>query len=299
VVRLRGRFTSRRSDKNYYGGYFQATPAMFLNNPYNRHYSYTGSRPFENQPLSSVLGTRDNDSLFTATENWAALVDNSNFGVGIWQENTFLFGSRYTIGASSGRYENEYPCNGLIPVLNDVIDHNIVYSSPVTEFIVGSLSEIRQHVYSKFREPLVPDFKFKKDRQNWAYGGGLRDQGWPILDEELKIRSLSIGGEMLSRYGVWPTANVSKMYIKMAYRGVPRKARLFWRTTEQDRNFPSDQSVIFDLINDGKPHLYEFDMRKIATWKGNIKQFLFAPLGYTAVNPDDEVRLQYISAIPE
>ena len=114
-------------------------------------------------------------------ENWAALVNKSDYGIGIWSDNLYQFVTgASSISWSDTRYEGDAHETHIQPVQLDHLDHNIVYEFQA-DLIVGKVSEIRQYVYKKDHPIKLPDYHFKKDRQHWSYVNDLKDVGWPFL----------------------------------------------------------------------------------------------------------------------
>ena len=89
AVHARCRLVNDRPDHRQYPARRQECPALYTNGPWYRLMTYTGDRPFTGGELSRIekrKGERGPWSRWTATESWAALVDDHDFGLGIGPE---------------------------------------------------------------------------------------------------------------------------------------------------------------------------------------------------------------------
>lgn len=184
---------NNRSDKKWYGGNHQETPALYTNAPWYKLVSYLGDRPFENEPITVVVDKGDGKgwpwTQYYTPENWSALVNENNFGVGVYQPF-----STYTTAGFAGTDDDkgkdlgpkDSPTGYIAPLEKTILDWNIKRTYRAT-FIVGSIEEIRQTVYALAKKdiPQRPSWIFKTDRQNWTYTNAT-DEGFPITDS-LKI----------------------------------------------------------------------------------------------------------------
>ena len=84
VVKVRCRLTNARSDTTFYAARSQELPAIYTNPPFTKIFTYNGSSPFSGGALTQIVKAGPPWTSFMATESWTALVDNSNFGVGLY-----------------------------------------------------------------------------------------------------------------------------------------------------------------------------------------------------------------------
>ncbi len=86
-MKARCRLVNHRSDQTQYPARAQELPAVYTNAPWYRLMSYTGDRPFERQALAELTNSPPRSTFpwvgFSATENWAALVNEAGDGLGI------------------------------------------------------------------------------------------------------------------------------------------------------------------------------------------------------------------------
>lgn len=185
---------NNRSDKTQYPGGHQETPALYTNAQWYKLVSYLGDRPFENQPVTVVVDKGDNKgwpwTQYYTPENWSALVNEDNYGVGVYQPfSTYTTAGFHGGDDAKGKNFDEKagPTGYIAPLEKTILDWNIKRTYRAT-FIVGSIEEIRKTVYQLAQNdiPKRPNWVFKTDRQNWTYVNAI-DEGFPI-DDALKIK---------------------------------------------------------------------------------------------------------------
>jgi hypothetical protein len=287
VVKVRCRLNNARSDPNFYGGYGQELPALYTNPPFRNIYTYNGSSPFTGGTLTQIVQAGPPWTNFHATENWTALVDSSNWGVGL-----YCPGVQYTLGGTAGSNSGTdgYNTAYLSPVITEHIDHNIVYEYEYY-LIVGSRDEIRNYVYAH-QPPTLPHWHFKKDRQHWVYLY-TTDSGYPIAGK-LHVNLNSVDPVMMSNAKIWNVADVPKIYIRAKYSAANAYAQMFWQNMT-DGGFGSKSMWLF-LIPDGQYHTYAMDLSLSTLYTGVIKQLRFDPVNTGTAG--EYVDIDYISAYP-
>ena len=297
TVKVKHRITNQRSDKTFYNAQFQELPAIFTNAPFRKIMSYVGEKPFTNDALTDISTPAGSigSSYFRASENWAAMVRNDNWGLGVWKENHYTFSStRITMAGGEG--ETAPSGNYVSPIYSEILDHNIQYEFEYV-LIVGTLDQIRQYAYTKTRSQLVPDFTFTKDRQHWRYYDGMQDTGFPIQGE-LHIKMEQEKAELYSPEEFWPAASTPKLYISAAYQTNAKSARLYWRQNGDTFKFIPEKSITFPIQGDGTYRTYEIDLSKHPEWKGNIIQLMFAPIDANKGSVGQWVKIKRIASQP-
>lgn len=151
AVWVRATISNNRADKTNYGLYDQELPATYANGMFCDLYSYTGSTPWTNAPLTkfqSPSGPPWHPGKFTASENWAAFVDQENqFGMGVYNANqtTFLGGYAGNNGQCSGStYDDATGYIAPVGQLDLAWDETYTYEFAL---VVGYLKDIRTWVY--------------------------------------------------------------------------------------------------------------------------------------------------------
>ena len=152
TVHVRCRISINRADTTQYDARTQETPCVYLNGPYYRFVTYTGDKPFSNEPVEEF--TNKDNSFRYGTENWIALLNDKGRGVGLYRAGKYMFGSAYF---GSDRTSGEY--DGSSGYVNNhdflLFDHNGQYEYEY-DLVVGSLTDIRQFAYSQPRPDTMP-----------------------------------------------------------------------------------------------------------------------------------------------
>ena len=145
VIHMRYRCTNQRSDKTAYRPCPQELPAVYTISKLSRLMSYTGDKPFTQDTLTQVTNDWRKPwpwTRFVATERWAALVDDDDWGLGVFKDDGGEFH-----GGIHGDARSDDPKHGstayVAPIHMENFDHNIVYEHR-TEFVVGKLADIRK-----------------------------------------------------------------------------------------------------------------------------------------------------------
>lgn len=195
-VRARCRLVNARSDRRQYAARVQELPAVYTNAPWHRLMTYTGARPFAGEPLSQIppKGPVEGWTHWFGTENWSALVDDSGRGLGVWNPDCLRFSGGFN-GKPGAGGAKDAECGYIAPNRLEVLDHDITHEYRY-ELVLGTLEEIRAHVYRRAVRPRAPTWRFEKERQGWHYHDAS-DNGWPIRGE-LDTRTTGRDPQLLS-----------------------------------------------------------------------------------------------------
>ncbi|MFZ4509124.1 MAG: hypothetical protein ACOYON_15660 [Fimbriimonas sp.] len=272
TAQVRSRMVNRRSDMTQYTGRDQELPAVYTNGPWHRLVSYTGDRPFEND-LVSPIPAKFPWTRWQATENWAALVNDRNEGLGIWQPGvtTFLGGFAGDPGSGGAK---DFPTGYIAPLHQEILDHNITYEYRYT-LIVGSLDEIRRTVYAQPRSSRLPRFRFARDRQHWWYWNA-KDAGWPIRDE-LRVSLNEQNPQLLSPTGFWRAEAAPRLVIEAAFDTTQKDGRIFWARADAP-GFSGERSLPLAVVGDGKFRKYTVDLSSSPEYRGAIVALRWDPV---------------------
>ncbi len=278
-----------RKDLTQYPARAQECPALYTIGKLWRLVAYTGDKPFTNAPISVL----DSPALlarkmlvfarklkgnpwvpFNATENWAALVNQSGFGLGIWAPGDYRFSGGF-YGANHGTGGPADSQTGYIaPNFFDIIDHNIVYRYRYV-LIVGSVGKIRSWVYKHAPRPSPPQWNFIHDRQHWVYADA-HDTGWPIKG----CLNVSLAGrhpQLISPPCFWQAAKAPVLYIDAAFKTTEMTGALWWRGFKNSA-FSTRSRVVFPINGDGRYRLYAIRLLGNKAYHGAMAQLRIAPV---------------------
>lgn len=292
TVRIRSRTTINRADTTQYTSRPQEAPAVYLNGPYSRIFLYEGTQPFTGDGVSEL--TLQNDEVHHAPECWVAMLNSQGRGVGLFQPNQ----PRFNVGffgkpGSGGEFDD--PTGYLSGQEQVILDHNGVYNYQYT-LILGTLSDIRQFVYSQPRPPSLPDYRFAQDRQRWYYQNTV-DTGLPIRGE-LSVR---FDGDsepiVFSPEAFWQGRDVPKLYIQAAFTTPAPTARFWWRRSGDRSVIPApDRYIDFPIVGDGQYRTYELNLDQVPGWRDySIIQMAILPTKPNANQTGQTIRLRSVT----
>lgn len=273
TVHLKYRLTSDRRDQTAYVAMGQELPAVYTNGPLHRLFTYTGDAPFTSAPLQQITASHPPRwKHWTATENWAALVDDQDWGVGVYHPHVFDFTGGFAGKPGSGG-ASDNPTGYIAPLRKEHLDHNIVYDYQAT-LIVGTLAEIRKYVYDRRPAPQL-QFDFARDRRHWTRKN-CSDAGLPHRGR-WSLELAANDPQLLSPALFFPAAQLRHLKIQAAYHdSSPSKARIYFNKPGQ-ADFPEEQSVEWLLKPDGSAAEYRIDMGACPLWTGRITQLRIDP----------------------
>jgi len=234
--------------------------------------TYTNPEPFTGGALSQIPA-RFPWSGWMATENWAALVDDRDWGVGIWEPGAFKFIGGFAGKPGSGG-PKDAPTGYIAPLQEEILDANIDHAYRYT-LIVGNLEEIRQFVFKNSRQHTSPMYRFKKDRQHWRYQNA-RDDGWPV-NGEIKVWLEADDPQLVGPAGFWRAEQSPRLILEAACCVSQPQARIFWSRLDQE-SFSEARSLPLNLIADGKFRIYEVNLSDSPEYRGIITGLRFDPV---------------------
>lgn len=297
IVQVRNRLTNQRKDQKQYSAMDQELPAVYTTGKLHRLMTYTGDSPFADNPITEIPKRPPKDdrpqwTTFFATEYWAALVDDDDWGLGVIHSNVVRF-----LGGFSGKPipggPNDDPTGYIAPVRQEVLDHNIVYKYSYT-LVLDSLTNIRKEAYKLRPKSAVPDYHFTHDRKHW-WLMNAEDTGFPVKGHwQLKVEKDD--PQMFGPEGRWQAKDARTIFVRATYRTTNKVAELFWETADKP-GFRSEQSVKFAIVPDGKVRTYEVDLSFSPTYQGTIRRLRFDPV--ETGRPGETVDVEFISAKKE
>lgn len=294
TVEITGRLKNKRKDKKLYPARDQELPAVYLNGPYHRLFTYSGAKPFTAGPMTQIVKKKAEPgpwSYWFATENWAALVNDDNFGVGVWHPGAYRFVGGFS-GAPGKGGTKDAPTGYIAPLAVMHLDHNITHEYR-TILIVGSLADIRQHIHARSKVPKPPHYVFTNQRLGWSHHG-FGDTGWPIKGK-LDLRLTEKSGELVGPVGFWQAKEAPTLTVEAGLKTRAQQGRIYWATLEEP-TFAAKRSVSFAIKGDGKIRSYTIPLSKQMGYVGVITQLRLDPI--EAGESGDGVEIKAIGFTP-
>lgn len=282
------RLNNHRKDKTQYPASNQELPAVYTIGKLHRLFTYDGQKPFTGAPLREVENSGPPWAAWTASENWAALIDDEGRGVGVVEPGVYAFIGGFHGKPGQGGPKDD-PTGYIAPVRREILDHDITYEYRYA-LVLGTLEEIRAYAVAHRIKDTRPDFRFDHDRQHWIYANAS-DAGVPAKGG-LTIRPGRTDPQMLGPEQWWDAASVPKLHIRATYRTGPGKAEVFWSVLGK-KGFAAERRVEFAIQPDGKPHTYEVDLSSSPQYQGTITGLRFDPID--SGRDGDEVMVEFIS----
>jgi hypothetical protein len=278
TAQVRNRLTNQRKDRTQYQAMDQELPAIYTIGKLHRLMTYTGDRPFRSGPLKEIpkvspKGEKPQWTTFFATEHWAALVDDDDWGLGVVHPGVVRFLGGFS-GKPSGGGPDDNPTGYVAPVRQEVLDHNIVYDYRYT-LVLDSLPNIRKAAYRQRPKSSLPDYRFTRDRQHWWFVHS-EDAGYPVHGH-LRVKVEKNDPQMYGPEGFWDANDAPRLYVRAAHHTRNQVAELFWETTENP-GFPAEQRVRFTVEADGDFHTYAVDLSRSPAYRGKIRRLRFDPV---------------------
>ena len=288
AAHVRCRLLNHRSDKTQYSAFDQELPAVYTIGKLYRLFSYDGDKPYTHAPARQIENNGPPWAGWKATEHWAALLDDSNWGLGIVHPGVVSF-----IGGFHGPPDVGGPKDDstgyIAPVRKEILDSNIAYEYQY-DLILGSLSEIRASSDSLRPRDRRPDYLFAQDRRHWIYLNA-QDGGWPIKGF-VRVIMEKDDPQMIGPEQWWDAASAPDLYIRAAFHTKQSRAELFWSVPGQP-GFAGERSVSFQIHPDGQFHTYPLHLAGAAGYTGVITGLRFDPI--PAGGPGEYADIAWIS----
>jgi hypothetical protein len=293
LIHMRFRCTNRREDKTPYRPCPQELPAVYTISKLWRLMAYTGDRPFTGGALTHVANDWRKPwpwTRFIASEGWAALVDDQDWGLGVFKADGGEFH-----GGIYGDQRSDDPKHGstayVAPIHNENFDHNIVYEHR-TEFMVGKLDAIRRR-FNEIAVRTPPVWRFEHDRQHWTVRDAV-DQGFPLRGA-WEIRLGQGMARLESGVRCWRAEDAPAIALRLAYTGKATAARVYWRRLG-DEGFDTARSLVLPLNADGKPHAYHVDLKNSPGYEGLLTGLAIDPVAQP--QPGALMAIESIELVP-
>jgi len=274
VVKARCRLNNARTDRTQYPARGQELPAVYTNRPYHRMMTYSGERPFTSDALVQIKtkGPVEGWSMWLATENWTALVNDAGWGLGVWSPDCVRFGGGFNGTPGPGGTKGA-ECGYIAPGRDEILDHNIVHDYRY-ELVLGTLEEIRAHAYQRSTKRELPAWKFEHDRQGWYYRNAS-DQGWPIAGE-LHVKFDAGDPFLVSPHFACRAEDAPVLVIDATFTTPEREVQLFWADSARN-SFEEKRSLRFPITGDGERREVRVRLAEASEYRGLIVQLRIDP----------------------
>ncbi len=296
VIHMRYRCTNQRPDKTQYRPCPQELPAVYTISVLSRLMSYTGDKPFTDAPLTHVTNDWRKPwpwTRFVATEGWAALVDEHDWGLGVFKQDGGEFhGGIYGDERSE---DPKHPSTAyLAPIQVENFDYNVVYEHR-TDFVIGPLADIRQR-FNQMANRALPAWQFTHDRQHWTLRNAT-DQGFPCHGE-WRVKFGEQQPRLESGTRCWETEEAPELALTAAYAGrEPVLLKVLWKRLGDDA-FKSNQSLRFQLNPDGKFHTYHLALKDSSGYRGLATGLAIEPADASQPRAELAIRSIILSTRP-
>jgi hypothetical protein len=293
TVQIRNRLTNKRKDHTQYPANDQELPGCYTIGKLHRLMTYVGDEPFSDKTLEEIPKVKSKDDKaewtpFIATEHWAALVDESDWGLGVVNPGVYRF-----LGGFYGKQFKGGPrddATGYVAgVRQEILDHDIVYEYEYY-LVLDTLTNIRKEAYRLRPKSPLPDYRFKENRRHWWYINAA-DAGQPIQGH-LRVKLENDDPQMIGPEENWPARDAPVVYIRAAYKTSNKFAEIFWETAEKP-GFSPEQKVRFEVQPNGEYRTYEVNLSRSPAYRGTIRRLRFDPV--ESGQAGDHVDIEFIS----
>lgn len=286
---VRCRLSNHRDDKTQYPAADQELPAVYTIGELHRLFTYDGPEPFTGGELRRVENSGPPWASWRATENWAALVNNDNWGVGVVHPGVYAFiGGFHGEPGRGGPKDN--PTGYIAPTRREILDHNVVYEYEYV-LVLGTLDEIRAQATARRVRDGRPDYHFKRGREHWTFANAV-DAGFPS-EGGLRVRPRGGAPRLIGPEQWWEADSAPRLFIRAGCdANEPAKAALYWRTAEAPE-FSPERRVEFVIKPDGELRDHELDLAAHPEYRGTITGLRIDPI--ESADETDEIRVEFIS----
>lgn len=286
AVHVKTKLTCTRTDNTWgVAMRLQEMPAVYTIADLNQQYLYLGNEPWSNGPLTYMnvyncppwVTFGHNAVRPGLMEGWAASVNSSGWGVGVYLKNAEMI--------SGGMHGSKGTTGGEFNSATTYLSPNRFYrlekdSALEYEYwlIVGNLGDIRTFVYNNKPDNLNPhyfDFEKNGEWNGWYVIGGLTNEN---ANQGTLSGTLINNDPILSKDYVHIIADQNRWaHIRMKNNTDGTSAQFWWVNEfgvydAVNRNLPFTISA-----NDTTYKTYHIDMSQDPDWEGTVKLIRFDP----------------------
>lgn len=296
-VHVRCKLTCQRTDSRWpVANRSQEFPALYTISKLWNQYTYVGDAPWTRAPLTQIehggppwTSWGPGRAIPGQLEQWAANVNDQNWGVGIYYKNAeSIIGGRV---GTPDHGELHGSTTYLSPIQKMRLDKDTIVDWEY-DIIVGTLDQIRDFVYDN-----PPD---NIGRQEWEFNTNGNFEGWAV-QKDIANETVADGALTVDITGRDPillspkslaidSARYHWLHVRMRNRTTGRSAQLFW--TNANGSYAPARSIRFDTSStDTDFETYDLDLSTAPEWTGGIFDVRFDP---TASVTSGSVDIDYI-----
>jgi hypothetical protein len=302
VFTMEATLVNNREDKTQYQAAGQEMPAVYTNGPWYKLVAYLGDQPFTDEPVTVIVDKNDKKGWpwvhFYTPENWAALLDDNGYGIGVFQPEVMDFNGGFHPNDVFKGYggEKDGQTGHIAPVGRQIIDHNIRWSYK-TSFILGTLDDIRSYAKENRVAEQNSEWSFENSRRNWYYQGKIKDTGFPIeggLNIQFEKDAVLVGpptfwqaseSPFLEIEGEFTSATDRELELVIEIQPVSKSDFTDWlnwsegeSSVERERElkaalFPTKPTLTVKqtIVSDGHPHKHKIDLSNVSGYQNAMK----------------------------
>mmetsp|Transcript_16084 Transcript_16084/g.44495 ORF Transcript_16084/g.44495 Transcript_16084/m.44495 type:complete len:301 (+) Transcript_16084:249-1151(+) len=146
AIHVRNRLTTHRTDSLWTTvvARNQELPSVHTIADLNNLYTYEGDKPWTNDALTKIEKNGPPWTHFETSENWAAFVNDRNWGLGVYNESCTLFAGGFAGSPGGGPTDAS---TGHVSIhKTEALDKDSVFEYEY-HLILGNISTIRSYVY--------------------------------------------------------------------------------------------------------------------------------------------------------
>lgn len=190
-----------RADQTDYGARGQELPATYSIGDLHNLKSYTGAAPWTNGPISDIPTPSPQPpwvpGIFTGTENWAALLNDGDWGFGVYSPRFNQFNAGFHGAAGGGPTDDN--TGYIAPYAQVDLTYDARYSFDFS-IVLGNLATIRSFAYQQHAAAAAggrayADFSDESSRLEWDVRVGTRGRS----ASGLALRSGRLGAAARAR----------------------------------------------------------------------------------------------------
>lgn len=297
VIQVKNKVTINRTDNVWTQiiPKHQELPAVYTIADLQNLYTYIGSKPFQNEALTEINNSAPPWEYWNTHENWAAFVNNNNWGLGVLNKacNLFVGGFSGTPGGGATHVSTGY----MSPLITLALGPNEVFEYDY-ELILGTLDEIRNYVYenNELNQTTHWEFNTLNDREGWEMAGGIS-----ALNTNGNSLEITINGADPFIYNlntVIDPTEYTRLAVRLKNNTNDNFLQMFWQN-DNGSLAPERSASINTVINDGLFTEYIFDLLTVDEWTngGLISGLRIDPPGNGIV--EESVEIDYIHLLKD